>query len=106
MKARTTMIGLLAAMLLTFVAAQAHAKASVVCAEKKNNSIDHKGVDGSECFASSDGKGKSHSSASGDKSFADAEVNSGGLQFLIDHFWTRKFERFQNNRLLSAYRGS
>jgi len=77
-RARTTMIGLLAAMLLTFVAAPAHAKAASVCVQKKNNSVDHKGTDGSECFASSDGSGKAHSSATGDKSFADAELNSGG----------------------------
>jgi hypothetical protein len=63
---------------LAFVAGQAHAKASSVCIEKKNNSVDKKGTDGSECFASSDASGKARSSATGDKSFADAEVNSGG----------------------------
>jgi hypothetical protein len=77
-KARTTMTGVLVAMLFVLVAAQAHAKAASVCVQKKNNSVDHKGTDGSECFASSDGSGKARSSATGDKSFADAEVNSGG----------------------------
>ena len=44
-------------MLLVFAAAQAHAKASVVCVEKMNTNVDHKGTDGSECFAGSDGSG-------------------------------------------------
>jgi hypothetical protein len=78
LKPRKATIGLIVAMLLIFAAAQAHAAAGSVCAVKKNNSVDHKGVDGSECFASSAGKGNAHSSATGDKSFADAEVNGRG----------------------------
>src|ERR1039458_10180388 len=78
MKPRKSMIGLAAAMLLVFAAAPAHAGAGSVCKEKTATSVDNKGSDGSECFASSDGSSTAKSKATGDKSFADAEVSTGG----------------------------
>lgn len=78
MKPRKSMIGLAAAMLLVFAAAPAHAGAGAVCAEKMSANIDNKGTDGSECFASSDGSGTAKAKASGAKSFADGEVQTGG----------------------------
>jgi hypothetical protein len=73
------MIGLAAAMLLAFATTTAHAQATVVCKTKLNTSVDNKGGDGSECFASSDGTSekKAHSEATGNGSFADAEEQTG-----------------------------
>jgi hypothetical protein len=72
------MMGLAVAMLLAFGAAPAHAGPGVKCQEKMNSKVDHKGTDGSECFASSDGTGGAKSKAAGAKSFADAEIQTGG----------------------------
>jgi Family of unknown function (DUF6764) len=78
MKPRKATIALAVAMMLALSALSAHAGPSVVCTEKKNTTVQHNGTDGSECFASSDGKSKGHSTATGDKSFADAEAMTGG----------------------------
>jgi hypothetical protein len=76
------MIGLAAAILMAFAAAPTHAKGppfTVVCVETHNTTLDRKGTDGSECFASSDKTGKATAKAAGNKSFADAEMQGGGL---------------------------
>jgi hypothetical protein len=78
MEPRKAMIGFAAAMLLAFVAPQAHAGAGAVCNEKMATGIDHTGTDGSECLASSDGTSTAKSKATGAKSVAEADVSTGG----------------------------
>ncbi len=78
MELRNVTMGFAVAMLLAFAAAPAHAAASVVCIEKTANTVDRHGTDGSECFAGSDGSGKAKASATGDHSFADSELQTGG----------------------------
>ena len=77
MKLRKMMVGLVVGMLLASVAAQAHA-AGVSCKRKKPGTVDRKGADGSECFVGSDGTGTARSKAVGNKSFADAELQTHG----------------------------
>lgn len=76
LKARNA-IGLAVAMTLVSAARPARAAGSV-CTETKSTSVDHKGNDGSECYASSDGMAKAHSSASGSGSYAEADAATHG----------------------------
>ena len=80
---QSAMTGFAASMLLAFAAVPAHAKCNtntftVLCLETTAANIDHKGGDGSECFAQSDGSGLAKACASDDKSFADSEMSTGG----------------------------
>ena len=80
---QSAMMGFAAAMLLAFAVGPAHAKCNtstftVVCLETAAANIDHKGGDGSECFAQSDGSGLAKACASDSGSFADSEMSTGG----------------------------
>ncbi len=80
MKPRKAMLGLAAAMLLVFAAAQAHArtKFSVVC-KTTTGDVFHTGTDGSFCEAvSEDATGKAQAKAKGNHSFSEADVDNHG----------------------------
>lgn len=79
MTPRRTTIGLAFAMMLALATTQAYAGAGSSCTEKRNTNIDQMGSDGSECFASSDGKSKAHSTATGNKAFAEADAETHGM---------------------------
>ena len=78
MEPRTATIGLAVAVTLELGAASAFAGPGSVCTVTKNTSVDHKGTDGSECFASSDGHAKGHSTATGSGASPEADAMTHG----------------------------
>ncbi|MGH7924839.1 MAG: hypothetical protein ACREQH_09660 [Candidatus Binatus sp.] len=74
MTLRKAQIGLAAAVFLAFAAVNAQA-GNAVC-QPHLGFVDHSGTDGSECYASTDGTGKAHATASGDHSYAEADQGS------------------------------
>ena len=77
MKLRRATFGVVFAAIAVLSAATVYAAGST-CTATKLTVVDHVGSDGSECDASSDGKSKGHSTAAGDKAFAEADAQTHG----------------------------
>ena len=65
MKARKTMVGLVAVMILGFAAANAHAGKGAACKSNSKGDVMHTGSDGSDCEADATTGGKSKAIAKG-----------------------------------------
>lgn len=65
MKARKTMVGLVAVIFLGFAAASAHAGKGATCKSNNKGEVMHTGADGSDCEADATGGGKSKAIAKG-----------------------------------------
>ena len=65
MKARKTMVGLVAVMILGFAAANAHAGKGATCKSNNKGDVMHTGSDGSDCEADATGGGRSKAIAKG-----------------------------------------